>query len=277
VCAVLSEYNKIKFVLSKKTLTLVRKPIFSVMKKIYLVSLIMLLSGAFMNSAAQDCTPDPAVVDTANPGEVVPLPLPDAVQFEEYDFTVTIIPPSTYEGLDIIYSIVIDSVVGLPPGMNWYKNEEEFLVTQPVTRYCVNLYGEPTEQGEFPMILYITPYIDAFGTPVAATQQVDDTSMSIFVDAPVGLPERIDVFDTKQAFPNPFAEQTQIEIESAKQGNAKLQVYNLLGNLIYKEDLSASPGVNRFRFTGRDLCAGTYIYTIQLNGKKETFRLMKAY
>lgn len=253
-----------------------RKPIFSVMKKIYLFSLIMLLSGMFMYSAAQDCTPDPAVEDTANPGEVVPLPLPDAIQYEYYDYTVTIIPPDSYEGLDIIYSIIIDSVVGLPPGMNWYKNEEEFFVTDPDTRYCVNLYGEPTEQGEFPMTLYITPYIDFFGTPVASTQQVDDTSMSIFVDAPVGLPDKIESFNVKQAFPNPFTEQTHIEIESVKTGNAKLQVYNVLGNLVYKENLSANQGINRFRFTGRDLCAGTYIYTIQLNGRKETFRLMKS-
>lgn len=229
-----------------------------------------------MYSAAQDCTPDPELVDTANPGEVVVLPLPDAIQFENYDYTVTIIPPATYEGLDVIYSIVIDSVVGLPPGMNWYKNEEEFFVTDPDTRYCVNLYGEPTEQGEFPMILYITPYIDFFGTPVASTQQVDDTSMSIFVDAPVGLPKQIDVFDAKLAYPNPFSEETRIEVESVNSGNAKLQVYNVLGNLVYKEDLHARQGVNRFRFTGRDLCAGTYIYTIQLNGKKETFRLMKS-
>ncbi|MEA1874001.1 MAG: T9SS type A sorting domain-containing protein [Bacteroidota bacterium] len=245
------------------------------MKKISLLSLIMLLSGMFMFSAAQDCTPDEAVVDTGNPGEVVVLPLPNAIQYDYYDYTVTVIPPATSNGVDI-YSIIIDSVVGLPPGINWYKNEEEFFVTDPDTRYCVNLYGEPTEQGEFPLTLYITPYIDIYGTPIEGDQAVDDSSMSIFVDAPVGLPEKIDIFDAKLAFPNPFSKETRIEVESVNSGNAKLQVYNVLGNLVYKENLFASQGVNRFQFTGRDLCAGTYIYTIQLNGKKETFRLMKA-
>jgi len=254
---------------------LIRKSIIFIMKKIYLISLIILLSGVFMYSSAQDCTPDPAVIDTANPGEVVPLPLPDAIQFENYDYTVTIIPPDSYAGFDVIHSIVIDSVVGLPPGMSWYKNEEEFLVTNPDTRYCVNLYGEPTEQGEFPMILYITPYIE-LGIIMEGTQQVDDTSMSIFVDAPVGLPKSIDVFSAKAAFPNPFSEQTQIELESAQQGNAKLEVYNVLGNLVYKEDLAVSLGLNRFHFAGSNLCAGTYIYSIQLNGKKEILRLMKS-
>ena len=242
--------------------------------KKFLVLFAVLISFSIVGFA-QDCTPDPELVDTANPGEVVVLPLPDAIQFENYDYTVTIIPPDSYEGLDIIYSIIIDSVVGLPPGMNWYKNEEEFFVTDPDTRYCVNLYGEPTEQGEFPMTLYITPYIDFFGTPVASTQQVDDTSMSIFVDAPVGLPD-FKGFVADKAYPNPFSYQTKIQFTTSRAGIAELVVYNVLGNVIYRERLFAESGKNAFYFDGSDLCAGTYIYTIEHNGKKETNRIMKS-
>ena len=245
------------------------------MKKFLFLILAILMSGLFIQAYGQSCTPDAAVVDTAEPGQISPDSLPPATQGEYYDETITIIPPGSYEGLDIIYSIVIDSIVGLPPGINWYKNEAEFLVTDPDTRYCVNLYGTPTEQGTFPLTLYITPYIDFFGTPVASAQQVDDTSMSIFVDAPVSIAD-LALKNKINAYPNPFAEQTEIQFYSNEKGTAELIVYNLLGNILYKEKLRVSPGNNTFLFNGSNLSAGSYIYSIRMNDYTELSRLMKS-
>lgn len=242
--------------------------------KKFLVLFAVLISFSVVGFA-QDCTPDAAVIDTAEPGQISPVVLPNAIQYEYYDETITIIPPDSYSGLPIIYSIVIDSIVGLPSGVNWYKNEDEFLVTDPDTRYCVNLYGEPTEQGDFPLILYITPYVDIGLGPFASEQQVDDTSMSMTVDAPVGLPD-FKGFVADKAYPNPFSYQTKIQFTTSRAGIAELVVYNVLGNVIYRERLFAESGKNAFYFDGSDLCAGTYIYTIEHNGKKETNRIMKS-
>jgi len=242
------------------------------MRNIYVFIAFLLIMSVSVDTYAQSCIPDETVVDTADPGQISPMELPYAVQGEYYDETVTIIPPGEYEGLDVIEAIRIDSVVGLPPGINWWKNEDEFAVTDPDTRYCVNLYGTPTEQGNFPLTLYITPRI-LFG--IEGPQQVDDTSLSIFVDHPVGiLPSSLAA--STRAYPNPFQSETQISFYSTKSNVAKLVVYNLLGNVIYKEEMLAIPGKNTFFFKGRNLAAGSYIYTIKMGDKTETQRLMKS-
>ncbi|HKK68063.1 MAG TPA: T9SS type A sorting domain-containing protein [Bacteroidales bacterium] len=235
-----------------------------------------LLFSLNQNAHAQDCTPDETVVDTANPGQIEPDSLPPAVVDENYDVEVTIIPPASTDVMGStveLEAIRIDSIGNLPPGLNWYKNEDVFYVTDPVTHYCVNLYGVPEEQGDFQLTLYITAIDAIMGLETPVT---DDTSMNIVVNGPVGIPHLASDFNLSAAFPNPFRSQTSINFTAAKQGEAELNVYNLLGKLIYKERLQASSGKNRFEFNGLELQAGTYIYTVEIHGKKETARLIKS-
>ncbi|MDA3820543.1 MAG: T9SS type A sorting domain-containing protein [Candidatus Delongbacteria bacterium] len=223
-----------------------------------------------------DCTPDTTIVDTANPGQVEPDTFPAAHLNEYYTQTVTIIPPAEYEDLPIIYSIIIDSVVNMPQGLNWGKNVEEFLVTDPDSHYCVEIYGIPEETGSFQLILYITPYVDVGYGPYPHDQQVDDTSIMIVVDDEGSIKSLNHNFEVVQAYPNPFKYQTSINFETGSKGIATLRVYNILGKLLYKEEKMAYPGNNRFDFTGNSLNAGTYIFSLELHGKKETVRLMKS-
>ncbi|MEA3449055.1 MAG: hypothetical protein U9Q98_11520, partial [Bacteroidota bacterium] len=70
---------------------------------------IILLAFGFLlflhksSSYAQivSCIPDETVVDTADPGQVEPDSLPPAVEGESYSQTITVIPPGSYEGMDI--------------------------------------------------------------------------------------------------------------------------------------------------------------------------------
>lgn len=148
----------------------------------------LLLIAAFAISLAINaqicnppCTPDPTCIDTENPGEVCPLVLPVAYQGQLYDEAVTVIPPPSYQGLDVIHSIKITNVTGLPEGMSWCKSQDVFLVTSPATRYCCQLYGTPEQVGEYPLTLTIVPYINVGGFPWEQDPMTDDTSLTIVV------------------------------------------------------------------------------------------------
>ena len=162
------------------------------MKKITLI--IMSIATLFvlqLNAQICDpaCTPDPTCEEINNPGEICPLIMPTATVDEYYDETVTVIPPAEYEGLPVIYQIRVDDVENLPPGLDWCKSQEMFEVTDPITRYCVQVTGTPTEVGEYQLTLYITPYIDVLGNPVEMSQMTDDTSLSIVVLPPAPIAE----------------------------------------------------------------------------------------
>lgn len=247
------------------------------MKKITLLLVLAGITSLFaIQITAQECTPDFTVVDTANPGQIEPDSLPPAFQFEYYDAMVTVIPPASAEvaGSQIeLHSIIIDSIGNLPPGVEWFKNEDEFVVTDPESHYCVNLYGEPEEQGDYQLTLYITA-VDAMFQ--IGTQVTDDTSINILVNAPVSTDAFGERMKEVSAYPNPYTQGTRISFESNKAGKASLSVYNLLGKLLYQENMEATSGKNSFLFSGTNLTAGTYIYTVEINGQKETSRLMKS-
>lgn len=138
------------------------------------------------------CTPDASCIEEGNPGEVCPLVLPTAMEGVYYDETVTIIPPSTADAYGVssnIHSIKILSVNGLPAGMQWCKSQDVFLVTNPYTRYCAQLYGTPEQEGTYPISLEIQVYISIYGNPVQGPTVTDDTSLVIvvlpYVEAPV--------------------------------------------------------------------------------------------
>ncbi len=152
------------------------------MKKMFTILCAALFMLNLINAQIVECNPDPECIENEpGNGMVCPIELPPAFVGEFYDETITIIPPSTYEGIPIIHSIRIDDVTGLPAGIDWGKSEEIFLVTDPVTRYCVSLYGTPETEGEYPLELYITPFGDLFGNPIELTQQIDDTSFVLIV------------------------------------------------------------------------------------------------
>lgn len=77
-------------------------------------------------------------------------------------------------------------------------------------------------------------------------------------------------FDLSQNYPNPFNPTTTIKVSIAKPGNYKLQVYNILGQLIsIPFDGYYNPGNYQITFNGSHLASGVYIY--QLTGNNINF------
>lgn len=225
------------------------------------------------------CVPDTAnCKDTGDPGQICPAELPDAVLNVLYNEVVTVIAPGTYtigETTITILYIRIDSVRNLPPGIGYYPNADLFY---PDSAFCIQITGTPTDTGVFRLKIYITPFIDFYGNPTPFPQVADTASVSLTVLEELGTgPSQADRFQVYPNVPNPFSDRTRITYFSPYGDKVELSIYNMLGILIHEESVTNSPGEHSFKFDGRDLEPGAYLYKVT-NGKRSvTGRLIKSF
>lgn len=225
------------------------------------------------------CTPDPNCVDIDEPGQYCPEVFPPVVRDEAYDQTMTFILPATEYDVDgTIYtldSVALDSVKNIPPGMIYSSNSVGYAAGKA---YCAQLAGTPTEKGTFAVELYMR----VFATPDGGSQLElgpfeDDTSLVITVNAPSGFdPYAVENFQVLPVAPNPFSEYTQMGFYTPYDDRIKLQVYNILGELMHEETRGASPGEHRFEFNGSMLLPGTYFYRITNSKQLYTGKFIKS-
>lgn len=114
------------------------------------------------------------------------------------------------------------------------------------------------------------------GTYVVTVTDSNNCSSSLSVDIgqPSGISE-IDVrsFSIVQNNPNPFTDKTEITFTTAKQGVVQFKVYNVLGKLVYSENINAKVGSNAIEFFTNDLPAGIYLYGLS-DDKQRVVRKM---
>jgi hypothetical protein len=245
------------------------------MKKL-LYSLIFVVSALFLSISVShaQCEPDTVTcVDTLQPGEFCPRNLPDGYVGQPYSKVITIIPPDQYfyEAMQLLVDVVkliVTDVKNMPPGITYEANAPEFY---PDTAYCVLLSGTPYYLG-----ITITSYVDLPGFSVIGVPDItDDTSVSITIHAESGLDDPACKDQFVICGPNPFRNTTMISMKTRGIDDAELVVYNLLGGVVYREQMRTSPGINRFRFDGQDLRHGTYIYHVSTRKEIYTNRLLK--
>ncbi len=250
------------------------------MKKLYLFLIFGAIALGSYNVNAQ-CVPDQTCMDVLNPGEICPETLPNGVVGLPYSQTVTIIPPATatISGQTInIVKIKLNSVGNMPPGLTYLTNPAngEFTVTTPYTRYCTLISGTPTTPGTYHLSIKVIPYTIILGNITALPEQSDDTSLTITVTPTASVSSinynKFSILDSK---PNPFSYTAKIGFISPNSSIVKLKVFDVIGNIIYNETISAIRGENYFDFDGIKLGKGMYIYNIT-NGKESyTKQLIK--
>ena len=245
--------------------------------------LLLLFSVAFalLNTVqiSGQCTPDPACQDVGEPGQYCPEVFPLVVRDADYDQTMTfILPAREYDVQGTLYtldSVAIDSVRNLPPGLVFSSNSTGYAAGKA---YCSRLAGTPTVNGPFPVKIYLR----AFATPDGGSQLelgpfLDDTSMVITVHVPTGIdPQQADEFQVLPVAPNPFSEFTRMGFYTPSDDRIKLQVYNILGELMHEEAQGASPGEHRFDFNGNMLLPGTYFYRVSNSKRLYTGKFIKS-
>lgn len=245
--------------------------------KRFLQILAALITGLFLTlQLSAQCTPDPACLDTLQPGEYCPQEFPPLLLNVPYDEVITFILALEFEHNGTVYSldsIAVDSVRNLPPGMSYNSSSTGYV---PDSAYCSQLSGTPTLAGEFPIAFYLEPFVDFGSGPVSLGQYMDDTSVVVTVYDPTGIePRQADQFRIQAMVPNPFSEITRISFYTPFQDRVSLQVYNILGKLMYEETQSVSSGEQEFEFNGGELLPGTYFYRIINSSKLYTGKFIK--
>lgn len=208
---------------------------------------------------------------------------------QQYDGTIAIKWATQTQQLDpnatnvSINSIEITNVTGLPAGLTWSSPSS---TTDNVicggaganaanckwaggAYACVRLLGTPTVTGIFPLTISLTVNV-----PFAGDQSGDFNGFKLAV-TPAGVEVINDnPFKLMQNVPNPFSQVTTIKYSVEKATDAKFYVMNLLGEVVYNQTMQANEGQNTINFDGSDLNEGIYMYTLEIDGKKVTKRMV---
>ncbi len=247
------------------------------MKKLIVLLTVISIIAGFQNYVLAQCEPDIInCIDTADPGQICPLDLPDGATWQPYEQVVTIIPPYEADlgiiGTVDIVKIVIDTIENLPPGLTYEANAEEFYAD---TAYCILLSGTPTSQGIFSLSIHVIPFIDVNGTPTAFPEQIDDTSLTITI-----LSSGINEYENKDltnftVSPNPFNVSTLISFYSKIYGKAELNIIDYCGKLVFSEFIEYHQGNNAIEIEGEIIAEGIYFLLLKNDKYFLTEKLVK--
>ncbi len=248
------------------------------MKNFARILAILSISVIVVAETSAQCTPDTVnCIDTGNPGQICPSVLPEVTVNIPYDESITVLAPATFDYLGNIINIayiVVDSVNNLPPGIEYISSASRFY---PDSAYCIQIFGTPTQAGEYPLSIYVTPYITYLNTIIAATQMADDTSVVMTVHGTSGIdPFQVQEFKVLPTVPNPFTDITMLGFFTPFDDRIELKVYNILGELMHEEMQGASPGTHFFQFDGNALLPGTYFYRVTNSKKFYTGKFIKS-
>ena len=142
---------------------------------------------------------------------------------------------------------------------------------------CVRLYSDAVDNvvGTYPLLvsLDIAAEYEVFGImiPVEVTDESLLNYLVLIVDE--GNNSSIgEIVDSRQfkglgTYPNPFGESTTIHFGNNNSNNVKFSVFDVLGNLVYTDNIDSKIGHNEYDFNKGLLKTGLYTYTLY-NGSK---------
>jgi len=70
--------------------------------------------------------------------------------------------------------------------------------------------------------------------------------------------------DVGQNYPNPFSDVTVVNVNLEQAAELKLEVLNLMGQVIYAVDVAGTTGLNKLQVDGSKLSKGVYFYTVKV-------------
>ena len=118
-------------------------------------------------------------------------------------------------------------------------------------------------------IVYISTIYDYDGS---YDYDAESAGMSVS-SVNVGVEEQT-LSDVTRVFPNPFAEQTNLQFNTTEAGEASIVVYNLVGEQIINDNLGTLPaGEHNHIMNFNGVTAGVYLVTLNAGGQTTTMRV----
>ena len=235
--------------------------------------LILVLFVGMSNINAQ-CIPDPQYTDAGIYPDTA-TGLSDAMVGQAYNELVTVITPLdtnvVYSGIPLLVTIdyiALTGVTGLPPNFAYDCDPIDCSFPGGSTG-CAEIYSTSNpvaaDIGLYPITFNTTTQVS--GIPIIGSTTQDDVTSGYYIEIKDNVASVIDkyyshTFELKEAFPNPSSHKTNIQFISGVSQNISFVIYNLLGEVIYSNEISANTGINTITISTSDFSDGVYMYSI---------------
>jgi len=226
------------------------------MKKL-LLTIVFAISGIILLNA--QCTPDTTCAKIVCPDTITNLPHAKAYALYSTFLTVRVLKDTTVPilGQVAIDSLNSDSISGLPTGITAKPNKSGW---KGGTWGCVLISGTTTNAQAGTHNLTVLATIHT----AIISQQMSEPGYKIVVDSSgAGISSFNSVnFEVEQNIPNPFSSNTLINFTSPNTGNCQFVVYNVIGDVVYRQSIEAKTGANTLQFSAANLPSGIYMYKL---------------
>lgn len=250
-------------------------------------AVLLIITVLGMGSAQAQCTPDPLYADSIFgvwPDTVENFKAAFLNQF--YSDTLNLIVPLNagdipadppYPAVDID-SIQLVSVDGLPANLAISCNSQTVASCTylPTQLGCGLIEGTPTVAGIYPLELNVLAWFTiVIIQPIAVSQAITFTGYEIVVnEINTGLATNAQPgLANVRNMPNPFSSRTYIEWQVGRAGEARVRVFNMVGEELWTQRVQAKAGANKVTFEGGDLPAGVYLYKVESGSDTFTGRM----
>ncbi len=253
--------------------------------------LLLVFSFAYLmgSTSAQTCEPDPNLPDS-----VIVAPLPYTAENPELGIQDTACANGYFETyiymnipnqvdvfgnpvpLDSVTMAASGGISDLPASLSYNCNPPN-CVFQADSSGCIVVYGTPSEEevDMYDLKVNVTIYASGLSLDRALPDQTLVSGNYFFFVQPEGSANCTIVSGVDDANPiafsmynqpNPFADYTEIVVDSKLNGDFQLIVQDMVGKVHQRSNVDLREGTNTISFNGSQLADGMYIYTIT-NGR----------
>jgi len=261
------------------------------MKKYLLIFTLALASGFAFGQCSPDYDftgleygvyPDPEQGETFDDGAVGVA----------YSDTIHMLAPTDAGAVDPLYEgVPIDSIsllsVSLSLDGTTYTAEELGLdfdcnnggasidpcTIQGGLQGCGSIFGTPNQAGLYNLVVTVQVYATVFGNVISLPFEYE--GYTLFIEGIINIANQSQAnFDVAQNKPNPFNKVSYIDFELMSAGKVELTVLNLLGSVVYQENINGLRGKNTFKMNASDFQPGVYLYRLQQGTVTATYRMV---
>lgn len=102
----------------------------------------------------------------------------------------------------------------------------------------------------------------------------DTVQITINYNAPSGVHETSGIISTMELFPNPGVSSVYLKVNSVKNADAKIVIYNSLGSAISEKNVALTEGKNKIDLNAESLSSGIYFVNVRTGKSTLTRKLV---
>ena len=163
------------------------------------------------------------------------------------------------------YSGLYMSNIDLDPEFNGVKDRSDYSIAE--TSPCI-------DGGSIDVVNFTIPEYDIVGNDRIYPENIDMGAYE-YTPSSIGEENLASGVTLYQNYPNPFNPETTISFSLENRSNINLAVYNSNGELVYQiSDQQFNSGLNSIKFDGAAFNSGVYFYTLKVEGKMFTRKML---